>query len=219
MRNHNIILNVLEGPAGSGKSTLIQKIDLWSPVPQITQLPRPRSYDGIEGIRLSQLKDAASVISIAYQEPNIPLVLDRWLISQWVYGTMRQGQTDLDPRVGLALIENGISRIILEVEDRLTRSFQVGKPVIVTVSPTFIILIPSVLRLKMNRAQVNETGKLREYPFDPEQEIRLYQEAADLLKILGQSVLSYQFNTIEERSTLAETIRRDLLIRTVEQLR
>ena len=92
---------VIEGPAGCGKSTIIKKLtDGQRPfiqVPPVTQFERPRSYVGAHNLALSQIKDLTSFLSICLWMMNRPPelqttipVVDRWMISQMVYGRLRR---------------------------------------------------------------------------------------------------------------------------------
>lgn len=202
MRNHNIILFVVEGPAGAGKSRLIRDLsDLWQPVLHPATLPRPRSYEGEEGIKLSQMKDALASIAVAYEEPNVPLVLDRWMISQWVYGTIRSGETYLSATQGSSLIRLGVQRLISEVEERFSRTYRT-KQCLVSVSLNFYLMLPAAHLLKSNRRLTQ-----KEYPFPPDQEIDLYKQAFQYLLMLGHKATLLNYGTQEAMTQLAETTR------------
>jgi hypothetical protein len=87
-------LRIIEGPAGSGKSFLINKLVQDGHAmftPQIAEFIRPRAYLGTEGARLAMLKDHASILSaLSVPNPLKPQLIDRCLLSSWVYDTIRR---------------------------------------------------------------------------------------------------------------------------------
>ncbi len=166
-------------------------------------LPRPRSYDGEEGIMLSQAKDALSAVAVAYQPVGSVNVIDRWLISQWVYGAIR-AHSPLQPMTGLGLIRSGVSRIVSEVEEKQLRAASMYglKNTVVTVSLQFIILLPMPNVLMHNRKL---GGK--DYPYEPETELAYYQEAARKLRLMDLPVESFISTTVEEQKNVPAEVK------------
>lgn len=171
-----LALFVMEGPAGSGKSFQISiNNDLWTEVPRVATLPRPRSYDGLEGIMLSQLKDMQTSTVLAYQDPSKTYVVDRWLLSQLVYGSIRQNR-GLHSGYVFELIKSGIQNIACAFEEKMIRSRDIQPSFKLNIVVDFLILLPTVELLTMQRS-----GGKKEYPYDPETEIKMYRTMADIL--------------------------------------
>lgn len=101
---------IVEGPAGSGKTTLGHKLSelyggLYLPTePEL--INRPRDYAGSAGETLAILKDLATSLQASLWDG--PVVIDRWAISSFVYNRIRQELAD--PRqknVPLRLFNDG----------------------------------------------------------------------------------------------------------------
>ncbi|MBW2559279.1 MAG: hypothetical protein JRE40_00340 [Deltaproteobacteria bacterium] len=90
----------LDGPAGGGKSTLIKEIidrGLARSPGQLFGFIRPRDYDSQRtkdnGASYSMVKNHAQLVDTfrtSYEHNHdVPIILDRWALSQFVYGTLR----------------------------------------------------------------------------------------------------------------------------------
>lgn len=201
MNKQNLTLFIVEGPAGSGKSYQIKSnSDLWKEVPRVAELPRPRSYDGLEGIMLSHLKDTQTAVSLAYQDWNQVHVVDRWVLSQLVYGALR-GKFRIHSGLVYALIQSGIQNIAAAVEERMIRSHQVPGPTRLDLHLEFLILLPEPDSLIQQRVE----GK-KEYPYSARDEISMYRMLADILHSQDIAVHSFTFNT-ENRMKMNDRFR------------
>jgi len=177
---------VIEGPAGSGKSEISKQLVRYDDFSSITLLgdlrfPRPRKYTGIGGIILSAFKDQLSICSAAMQitEENKIQVIDRCLLSQWVYGTLRAGKFILDEAEGrniiLAGMETAMSMLSsIGSRDLDTSLIMLGR--FKQIEVMFFVLCPSIDLLEGNR-ELSE--KL--YPYAPAMETALYTSAAKIL--------------------------------------
>lgn len=196
---------VVEGPAGSGKTTLISRLTedgFFLLPPAVTDFKRPRTYDGERNLALSIVKDSGSILSTAiyrmivreWELVGIPLI-DRWAVSQMVYGRIRRGMNpsmdqnfisavgeELHAELSLvkALYRTMISR------DGFYDRFYLREPLpnigaelreIAGLFPKLNIMIavvlPSLKLLTTTRGAEFEKTR-REYPFDPSLEIRMY---------------------------------------------
>ena len=185
---------ILEGPAGSGKSTLASRIMEKLPehhqivkLPDPFELPRPRSYNGKAGINLSLQKDILHLSQgiIQWREEKLTQVIDRFLISQWVYGSLRSDMYNLFSDVGFSLVQSGMMMarsIFVNLEFREIERFAVPIEVVPPITFTFLILLPKAEFLKRVREDLS-----REFPYEPEIECHLYTQAADLLRKISKT--------------------------------
>lgn len=170
-------LVVFEGPAGSGKTTLIKnqfdgKGFKYLQLRDKLNIDRPRSYDGTEGIRLAQIKDQVTTSDFIF-EPHPACITDRWYLSQFVYGSIRK-KMEATPRDIIRLgmrdvLYQSQSAALRGAEPFLHQEHQAIKFVI-----RLVVFLPSPRVLKFLRESA-PVG--REYPFDVQQEIDLYYEA------------------------------------------
>ena len=95
---------VVEGPAGSGKTSFIQQTFMGNDMleyvrPQIT-FERPRSYEGRQGAALSTVKDFAPLVEAMLLDPDIEtMVLDRFVVSSYIYDALKKGREFNDDRL------------------------------------------------------------------------------------------------------------------------
>lgn len=177
---------VVEGPAGSGKSTLISRIIhegrgvLLEPT---MKFDRPRSYDGIEGLTLSLAKDTMASIGIAglhlgkMEDDPLPIILDRWCLSQWVYGNIRRGklpnqsdrhQTDECVRSIFSSLHT-LDAVTRELALRAGQHEYLQFPYEVH----FVVLMPWLELLKSHRAK----KPYGHYPYEAFYELEVYHKA------------------------------------------
>lgn len=188
---------VVEGPAGSGKSTLIKHLiettaaDI-GPQELAIDLPRPRDY-GATGAQVSQLRDHARIIqlvSIFEYTKDLPLravepiVIDRWLLSQWVYGTIRKTYpVTADLAETLCLL---VTRGLFTLESSLCEYVSRGglgpdsDALYPIVELEFLLVHPNIVELKKRR----DSNPSRQYPFDYLTEHALYTIVRDSLPML-----------------------------------
>jgi hypothetical protein len=171
-------LLVVEGPAGSGKTTLIREM-LYAGVGQTPEIPftipRPRTYEG--KVHLSMVKDhLSSYYALNYLNSERAVILDRWLISQLVYGSLR-GETFIEQSTVSQIIDYGIDNLELayrELQVRLGKPYPKAERLKLDVC--FLMLLPSVEDLAMRRF----TAK-REFPYLEEEELTAYQMVSRLM--------------------------------------
>lgn len=214
-------LLILEGPAGSGKSTvlgeLLRRGSFHQPNP-IVEFPRPRSYDGALNLALSIVKDGSSLLSAMIHQmlypTKTPVVIDRFMISQMVYGRIRRGFDPGAPPWNRALMKDDVGELSMSVflelftELRFLRECyhllisrdghhgdrmngitdalrQMQSP---RLNLVFAILLPEITLLEGVR-QEEFMKSQRRYPYIASQELYLYQYMADMLT---QSIQSMQ---------------------------
>lgn len=101
----NRCMMIVDGPAGAGKSTLIDRLLQAEHTPfmgaqAIAELPRPRAYPG-EG--LGQLKQTNNILSALYSDSSsghIPLI-DRGYASAIIYASIRNNIAYINYRAAL----------------------------------------------------------------------------------------------------------------------
>ncbi|MEK0324233.1 MAG: hypothetical protein QQN63_00885 [Nitrosopumilus sp.] len=162
----------IEGPAGSGKTTIIKEVankvkgEIWDP-----QLLRPRDYGGPG---LSLVRDATQVQRML--TADIPVVFDRFWLSAWVYDQLR----DKDGSYPSISVHLGHLWELL----RWTKKYlqQRGFSFVnVDTHLTYIFCMPDFSTLIKQRS---ETGK--EYPFSADSELAMYRQAYhELEKVQG----------------------------------
>lgn len=145
--------------------------------------PRPRSYIGIGGIILSAFKDQLSICSAALQNTGVDFtqiqVIDRCLLSQWVYGTLRSGRFLLEEAEGrniiMAGMESAMSMLVsIGSRDLDTSLIMLGR--FQRIDVLFFVLNPSVDLLISNR-EITEKA----YPYAAVMESILYTSASKIL--------------------------------------
>lgn len=184
-------LFVIEGPAGAGKSTLIQHfldryLEELQPATPLISFDRPRSYSGEEGLLLSQIKDYQTTVRLVSgwgpYERGTAFIADRWYLSQLIYGSIRNGHGGPEPsqlHLGLLAAARAVHYGDLEYRARY--------PVELTVQTIyrihFMILIPSLGMLVEQREKAG-----RDFPYDPRIEQRAYGELTIRLGCLGHQI-------------------------------
>lgn len=205
-------LLIMEGPAGSGKSTLIKKLREPSsnffiePVNPLS-FNRPRTYDGIDGLQLAQLKDGANVVNALYTRSTEldQIIIDRGFISAAVYGYIRA--TALGREVSLPtsvamMVSSLFVRLMQEFADAKVRNscemdLIEGHPLgeVTKLCSTFVVLVPSARVLRYTRAQAEANG--RKYPYDVDTEVEAYTVAASAAMSVVPSMLEYVLSSTQ----------------------
>lgn len=178
---------IIEGPAGSGKSTLIDKLHTgeWARKREpLLNLPRPRSYEGIYGNQLSQIKDHLAVLDLLSDDPEkTPLLVDRFFFSQMVYNAIRTGKDEISHTMVHRLLASLKLSVLCASQEWQSRcdATQPYEPYAVTHHLHFHFILPALPLLRERRSKTD-----REFPFSAEQELALYIHAHLYLKsILG----------------------------------
>lgn len=175
-------LYIIEGPAGSGKTTLIKELKEQGYVvaPALGTIERPRAYNFPDlGAGLSLAKDMLHLTE-AIMCPDEHVILDRGFVSQIVYGSFR---SNYEPyfREHIDLLARNI-RFMVDalVDEYCFRAGDTEWPV--HGIPIFLgINIPPLEDLLARRAKMvaNDPERLRSYyPFDPWAEYEVYLKAA-----------------------------------------
>lgn len=181
-------LLAIEGVQGSGKSTLGVQLSHWdiaSYVPLISPIKRPKMFDQKDGgAGLSLMTDIiwfSSAVKTAILEPNPqPTILDRFILSQWVYGTLR-GSSGFDyPDILEGMLSSFSEWGTVITTDILRRNFSLKVQRINSINLVYLLLLPSTALVNSRRAT-----SLRKFKYKPEQELKLYYETIPVLEKLG----------------------------------
>ncbi len=183
-------LNILaiEGCQGAGKSTLGVQLfqgGIAAHVPLIDNIKRPKMFtqdDGGAGLSLmTDIMWFSSAVVTAMLHPNPqPIMLDRFILSQWVYGTLR-GKSgfiykDILERM-LTVFTKDLSNII--ARELALRSISQHIRVVHQINLVYLLLLPNALEINRRRATVPY-----EFTYTAKQELRMYYEAVIVLDTL-----------------------------------
>lgn len=194
---------ITEGPAGTGKShaltqanTLVREnILLRGPrTDSFVKIERPRDYGMFtDSLGLAQAKDTMNAMGFAINAYlAIPFTLiDRYLVSSWVYESHRSGKK-LDGDTWQRRVFQNAQLLSLLYHDHQLRNngytFDVREAISrqpETLELHWVIALPSVNYLAQTRHKGRQSG--RAYPFELEVEIDLYTQAADIMsKAIGK---------------------------------
>lgn len=176
---------VVEGPAGSGKSTLIQYLSKngFRVIPRLAMPFRDYAESGAPALH-SMIKDAYH-LTLALQRPGVT-VLDRFYLSQMVYQALREKSEQLPYTEEHHLLD--FARILWTDYSFRSRHFDsyTAFGYRLPVRFIFLILLPPVEQIIHQRTL---TGKA--YPFDPVVEWDLYFQLGQ--SKLGPGILRYLF--------------------------
>ena len=205
------LILILEGPAGSGKTwaTRVLVENGFKLVPRNAgiqpALIRDYSYYQDDALR-SQQKDLVNLsLAINYaRESQNHVVIDRCLLSQLVYGSLRRKTIPKGNVGSLAHHLKQLSSLIARDYD-LRRSFDLPR---IENDPRFlfVILYPSVRRLNEQRAKTD-----KKYPFPAEAELMRYGSLDSLVRgVEGFLYLRFWNDTTQEQD-------RDFLLTEIEK--
>ena len=174
MKKHLIIL---EGPAGSGKSTMASALSTATGIPIISSsLPR-RTYTGnLEPAALSAINDYTKLIkAFAHKSPTV--VIDR-MYSQYVYSRLRRNSGPWQP----SFVEE-VSNPGLEFESFLNTALNefiwrnLGDSFNYRLDITWVFIIPAPEVLEQQR----RLNPGREYHWPAQDEVEMYQKYHQLM--------------------------------------
>lgn len=193
------ILNILalEGCQGAGKTTLGAELMVAGSVkpslPLITELKRPKQFEHSDnGAGLSLVTDLTWFLSAiqknCYAPTKTPFLIDRFLISQWVYGQLREKGNRFLPikpnyteLLTQTLDQTDIILHLLTLEYFRRLNIYSKPPVIEQLNIVYLFLIPSISLLTHRRKMSN-----RKYAYTPKQEIYMYTTAAEIVENTGR---------------------------------
>lgn len=188
---------VFEGPAGAGKSTLINSLieeGFFEKHESMVMIERPRSYsDEDSGATRSLLKDIASLAEVISQVHQLSY-LDRGFISQSVYHCLRSGSEagfahSLDYEFQLRQLQLA-QLIAAEYRRRLFRKIPAQ-----SIYFYYVFVLPDAETLLARRSTAP-----RAFPYPAPEELRLYTLAAE---IMSKSLLAPIF-IVNEPNTYGE---------------
>lgn len=187
---NNLNLLAIEGVQGAGKSTLghlLAERGVADYPELISLIKRPRQFeqkDGGAGLSLmTDLMWFTSAVSVASFAPNdIPIILDRFILSQWVYGSLRGikgfGEIKILRNI-LANFTHGWCWTI--IHDILQRTIgQQNRMPIDNVNLVYLLLLPSRDLVK-ERRRLSGSG----YTWSALQELFQYHMAVEVLQEQG----------------------------------
>lgn len=196
---------VFEGPAGAGKSTLINALiadGFFEKHQSMVTIERPRAYsDEDSGATRSLLKDIASLAEAISQVTPLSY-LDRGFISQSVYHCLRSGSEagfahSLDYEFQLRQLQ--LSQLIsAEYRRRLFR-----KTPAQSVYFYYVFVLPDVETLLARRSAAP-----RAFPYPAPEELRLYTLAAEIMSksLLAPIFIVNETNAYEELKAALQQI-------------
>ena len=185
-------LIVVEGPAGSGKSTFLEKLrpDLTG-VATILDNSGPlfgmggnaRSFEKGADEALKHMRDIAHLMRMVYSayylSPDRTFIADRFMLSQLVYGSIRRENLWSQQILTRTLtsIKVQFDQLYMQVRQRDLAPI----PGVPKLKIDFLILGPSVQTLEHRRA----SARNREYPYSAYVEVEAYRKMYFDLQSLG----------------------------------
>ncbi len=157
-----------EGPSGSGKS---YHLAIWESEGYrvLRRTPSPRVNTNGFGA-WSSAGHEYTAIAAATMEPDVPVFVDRFLLSRWVYRALQFNRGVLTDEWQFEMIRSLRRMLSTASNDKADRMYAApGLYPKITIN----VLLPSLEVLYMQR---RASGK--EYPFDAEQELTLYHEVS-----------------------------------------
>lgn len=165
-----LTITIVEGPAGAGKTTLIEQVPNVHRIKGI-RLPRQASMNPTEMAAMSIWNDVAKITGayrLARAAGSGPIVIDRLAISQYVYGTLR-GDLSLLPPSGstIARLFQDVGRMFFD-----RTGWHPGEPLI-----QVVFVLPTEREVIQRRERVYP----RLFPYAVNRELELYTKAYDHL--------------------------------------
>jgi hypothetical protein len=170
-------LIVVEGPAGTGKTTLITQVEEkgWALRPsRFVTFDRPREYTGLDGISLAYLRDISTTFGMFLNKHHgqCTTIADRWLMSQYVYESIRQRGGETSYTLARTLISTAVNNLQqLWREWRFRGAADTAHDLHLRIH--FLVMIPTLEQLLLTRSSAK-----REFPYDPQLEITTFTHAA-----------------------------------------
>lgn len=161
---------VVEGPAGSGKSTLCNLLVSQTGLPLVARSLPQRAPGENEAIYHSAVNDMAKFM-VASTKPD-GAIIDRLFFSQWVYGHLRRGKRIPKPEFS-AMIFHYERLIEVMMEDLACRAGTTVWPFEPKIM--VILLLPSRSQIDHYRSLTGNT-----YAFLSAQELEIYRRVEDL---------------------------------------
>lgn len=211
MKKSTLNILVIEGCQGAGKTTLGAELMVAKKVlpvyPLINTLERPKQFEHKDnGAGLSLVTDLTWLLSAIqkyhYNETPIPFLIDRFFVSQWVYGQLRE-RTGGFPVTGLlkqslSYSNRLIGLLSLEYFRRL--NIKTRPHVIENINIIYLFLIPSVITLEERREYSGQT-----YAYSAIEEIQIYFKAEQVVGDMGFPVISLDgMESIDEVGELVD---------------
>jgi len=154
------------------------------------QIPKPtkRCYDGIDGEALAVARNLMAIIratAYKFEDPSRPVILDRWILSAWVYSRLRGLPSELvyTPRtleslfLAYAQAQSHATAAFWQQRAVQIENFDQQFAQLPLMKIHWILLIPTVEEVEARRARC---GKL--YPFETSREEAFYMLAASYLQ-------------------------------------
>jgi adenylate kinase family enzyme len=158
---------VVEGPSGSGKTTFIGKLEKLFDIEAISTpwINRPRSYDGPEGEVLAFTKDLAAIGMALTQRDTEYAIVDRWVLSSFVYSCIRNRQIPDTDRLN-KLIKSAWDMVDAASTSLQARFFELDFDEIRVV---WLLMLPEVEEI--NERREGNHSRIYPYPAIPEHEL------------------------------------------------
>ena len=192
---------IVEGPAGSGKTTFIQKLcskqeGYVTPKEELEAFPKGNKRDfGVGSGLMAMMRDAAkisSVFPILYQHVDQPpkIVIDRWLLSGYVYDTLRTWSPVTELTEGHFLKSDLMNRLTqgLATFNSLAREYRSRIGFTRSIVPQFHFHF-IVMNLNLETLLLRRGLAERQFPFAAEKELTGYNQAVKYLSGNLASVL------------------------------
>lgn len=173
---------VMEGPAGSGKSTAITRglqLGVFNEPIMLAEVPRPRQYVVGPGTNLSQVKDylrTIGALAIYQVDDSKPVVFDRWAVSQYVYHCIRLNVQPDPLSFWYGYMSQNFTNFLGAACENLWRhELSMNLALEREVFMDFYFILPSIERLEAARSRRGPGH----YPYNLMQEVSTYSRVMD----------------------------------------
>lgn len=170
MPTHPIV--IVEGPAGSGKSTLVKHLEPLTGLRVVDRSIPVRDPGDKEAVFYSAANDMAK-LQVAMAAPQ-GAIIDRLFFSQWVYGNLRRGNKPPRPNMNALFFhyDTLIEHVALDLAIRSGKTVT-AKHIMPRV--LLVVLLPPADRIRQYRSQVDRT-----FRWMPEQELEYYEHIGNV---------------------------------------
>lgn len=185
-------LLAIEGVQGAGKSTLGLQLtteNIASYGTLISPIKRPRMFNQDDGgAGLSLMTDimwfSSAVVTAMLAPCTQPVILDRFILSQWVYGSLRGDNSFVHIDILTSMLNLFINNLFNSIpKGILERTVTKRAWTIQEINLVYLLLLPDVSEISRRRS----LEPYRKFTYTVEQELLYYSKTISVLNDMGIS--------------------------------